>query len=189
MQLSWQQGFSLTRKPAKRVTRRRKRQQRFEFVEEDPNIAYHTRRSPFIAAYSGSLSGSSREHPITAEIRGSYSLTETPKEDGSLIDLSIGTSIDNGQRIMDEGSPDLEEINETIEPHLKSCNTEDQSVSWHSPGLATSENNVVAVWALTDIPAPLFSSITPSIEYSSLTERFKPILDRCTHSFIGSSPR
>lgn len=187
MQLSWQQGFSLSRKPAKRLTQRRKRQQRFEFVEEHPQIAYHTRRSPFVTTHSGSLSNSSREHPIIAETHGSYFHRETPEENGSLIDLSVGT-LNNGRWIMGEGSPDLETINETTEPHLNPCNTEDQSISWRSPELATSEDNIAgpvpnatAVWALTDIPTALFASITPTIEYSSLTERFKPMLNRCMH--------
>lgn len=187
MQLSWQQGFSLSRKPAKRPTQRRKRQQRFEFVKEDPQKAYHTRRSPFATTHSGSLSNSSREHPIIAETHGSYFYGEAAEENGSPIDLSVGT-LNNGRWMMGEGSPDLETIDKTTEPHLNRCHTENQSISWRSPEFANSEHNIAgpvpnaaAVWALSDIPTPLFASIPPTIEYSSLTERFKPMLNRCMH--------
>jgi Fungal specific transcription factor domain len=189
MQLSWQQGFSLSRKPAKRPAPRRNRHQRFEFVVERPQRAHRARRSPSATTltHAGSLSNSSREHSIIVDTHRAYFQSEALEENGPSIDPSLGT-LNDEQSIRSEGSPDLETIDGTTKPHLNSYNSQDQSTSSCSLEPTTGERNVAgpvsntaAVSALAKISSPLFTAKPPTIVYSSLTQRFKPILNRCMY--------
>ncbi|RDL41498.1 Uncharacterized protein BP5553_01477 [Venustampulla echinocandica] len=175
MQLSWQQGFSLSTKPAKRRAPRRNRQERFEFVVEHPQRAHRARRSPPVTTFthSGSLSNS-----IIVDTHRAYFQSEAVEENVPHIDPSLET-------VNDERT-----ISGTTSPHLNSCNSEDQSTSLRSPEPTTCERNVAspvpnaaAVSAMTNIPFPLFTSKPRTIEYSSLTQRFKPILNRYNSEF------
>ncbi|KAB8230975.1 transcription factor domain-containing protein [Aspergillus alliaceus] len=190
MQLSWQPGFTLLRKPAKKPAPRRNRQQRFEFVVEHPQRAYRARRSPSVATFthSGSLSNSLREHSIIVDTHRHFQ-GEAVEGNEAPIDPPLGT-LNVKPPIRGEGSPDLGTIDVTSDPRLNSCNSEDQSPSSRPPKLTIGERNVTgpepnaaAVSALTNIPSSLFTSVPPAIEYSSLTQRFKPILDRYNREF------
>jgi hypothetical protein len=188
-QLSWQPGFSLLRKPAKRPGPRRTRQQGFEFVEEHPQREHRARRSPSVNTFTHSrcFSNPSREDSIIVDTHIAPFQSGAVEENEPPIDPSLETLNDESST-RSEGFPDLETIDGTNEPHLNSCNSEDQSTSFRLPEAATGERNVAgsgpnaaAVSALTNIPLPLFTSVPPTIEYSSLTQRFGPILNRCMH--------
>lgn len=189
IQLSWQPGFSLIRKPEKRPAPRRNRQQRFEFVVEHPQRACRTRPALSVTAstYSGSVPNTSREHSIVGDTRA-YIQSEAVEGYGPPSDPSLGTSnhesATSGQR-----APDLETADGAAELHLKSCISEDKFASSHSPEHITGERNAASpgpntmeVSALTSIPSSLFMHIPSTIGYTSLTQRFKPILNRCMHS-------
>jgi hypothetical protein len=187
MQLTWQPGFSLSRKPAKRPVQHRNRQERFEFVVEHPQRAHRARRSPSATSFthSKSRSNSFREHSIIVNTHRAYLQSEAVEESEPPIDLSLRT-LDDESSIRSAGSPDLETIDGATEPRPNSCNCEYQSTSTRSPDATSGERNITGsgpdsavVSALTYIPSPLFKSVPPTIEYSSLTQRFRPILNRC----------
>jgi hypothetical protein len=188
-QLSWQPGFSLLRKPARRPAPRRNRQQGFEFIEEYPQREHRAKCSPSVTTYTHSefLSNPSREDSIIVDTHIAPFQNGTVEENEPPIDPSLETLNDESST-RSERFPDLETIEGTNEPRLNSCNNEDHSTSFHLPEPRTGERNVAgsgpntaAVSALTNIPLPLFTSIPPTIEYSSLTQRFRPILNRCMH--------
>jgi hypothetical protein len=189
IQLSWQPGFSLIRKPEKRPAPRRNRQQRFEFVVEHPQRAYRTRPALSVTAftYSGSVPDPSREHSIVGDTRA-YIQSEAVEGHGPPSDPSLGTS-NHESATMGQRAPDLETAGRSGRASLYSCISEDKSASSHSPEPITGERNAAGpgpntmeVSVLTSIPSPVFMHIPPTIEYTSLTQRFKPILNRCMRS-------
>lgn len=190
IQLSWQPGFSLLRKPRKRPVPRRTRQQRFEFIIEQPQRAYRPGCSPSVIPFtsSPSLSDSLRERSIIAETNTTYFQDEAGEQNGSLIIPSVGT-LNDEFLIRNEGSHDLEAINSTAEPRPDSYSEDQLSplyLSEHNP--TAGEHNVIdpeptAInpLAFTGVPSPAFTSVPRTIESNSLTERFKPILRRCMY--------
>ncbi|KAK0129221.1 hypothetical protein ONS95_001156 [Cadophora gregata] len=139
IQLSWQQGFSLVRKPVKKRAPRRKRQQRFEFVEEDPQETCLTRRSPFATKQPVTPPQPSREHAFVPDSHECCSHGEDAGDELSH-DLSIGTW-NSSRLIMSQRSPGLG--NGTAEPYLNPCSSEDESTSSRLPELAPSEHTLV----------------------------------------------
>ncbi|KAI9835126.1 MAG: hypothetical protein M1819_002495 [Sarea resinae] len=193
MQLSWQPGFSLSRKPAKRPVPRRNRRQQLEFVLEHPQRACRGRRSPSVITLTqpGALSDSSREHSIIVDTQRASFQSEAVEEHGQPIDPSLGTLNDDSS-IRNEGSPDLGTVDASTEPRLSSCHSEDQFACSRAPEPMTGEHTVAgpgpddaAISALTNSPSPFITSVPPSIEYSSLTQRFKPILNRYNSEFCA----
>jgi hypothetical protein len=186
-QLSWQPGFSLLRKPAKRTAPRRNRQQGFEFVEEHPQREHRARRSPSVTTFthSGIFSNPSREDSIIVDTHIAPFQSGAVKEIEPPVDPSL-EDLNDESSTRREGFPDLETIDGTNEPRLNSCNSKDQSTSFRLPepttggrNVAGSGPNAAAVSALTNIPLPIFTSVPPTVEYSNLTQRFRPILNRC----------
>lgn len=174
IQLSWQPGFSLVRKPAKRPAPRRNRQQRFEFVVEHPQKAHRARSSSSVTntlTYSRSLSNSSRDHSIILDTHRAYFEKEAVEENVPRIDPSLG-ALNHKSLTRSERSLNSETVDGRPETRLKSCTSEDQS--------ARPSPQTAAVSTLPNVPSPLFTSIPATIGYSSLTQRFKPILNRCT---------
>lgn len=205
-QLSWQPGFSLSRKPAKRPAPRRNKQQRFEFVVEYPSqapLAPHAPRVPrarraqsvTVLTHAASLSHSSREDSIMVDIHKAYVHSEAVEDDGPPTEPSLRI-VNEKSSIRGEATPNLTTHDGTIGCSLNSHSSEDQSTLWRSPEPTTDERHVAGpvphttafpVW--TDITSPIFTSQTSTMEYSSLTQRFQPILNRCmltccTHSFF-----
>ncbi|KAF2184547.1 hypothetical protein K469DRAFT_780910 [Zopfia rhizophila CBS 207.26] len=168
MQLSWQPGFSLSRKPVRRSTGRRNRPQQFEFIAE---------------------------HPV--------------RNNGARHSLSVTTFTHSGAPVKPTESPDTETIYGTTEPRLYSCNSEDRCASLRSPGFTTDrqlqifdgsniglgtsyerssqvaaiEPSPAAVLDLPNMPCSPSASVPPTILYSSLSQRFRPILDRYNREF------
>ena len=111
-------------------------------------------------------------------------------------------------------SPDLESIYGTTETFLYQCNSEDRCASLRLPrstthrqlpifeendtGLgasygrssqvAATEPSTVVVSDLLNIPYSPSASVPPSILYNSLSQRFRPILDRCMLNLHLSAP-
>jgi hypothetical protein len=140
---------------------------------EHPQRACHEKRSP--------------EHPTTVDTPRTYLQRAAVQENEPLIDLSLGTLNDESS-ILDETSLDFEATGGRIEPRTNSCNNDDQSTSSRSPGPMPGERNIMGagsdsavVSALTNVDPSLFTALPSTIEYSSLTQRFKPILNRCMH--------
>jgi hypothetical protein len=205
-QLSWQQGFSLSRKPVKRSTPRKKRVQQFEFIVERPSRDYRARTSLSIATLtdSGYLANYSEKHSTILDECTAYSQDETVQDNGP----SIGTPLwapSYEPSIRNEGYPGLYAIDGTAKFCLNSCKSKDQFAFSCSPesttnkqpqvletsnfGLSTSRNRSSQVAAtrpspetgsaLVNIPCPASTSVPPIIEHGSLSQRFKPILNRC----------
>ena len=195
MHLSWQPGFSLSRKPEKRSAPRRNKQQQFEFVMEDPQRACRARHylSPFAFTHSGTSCDSPRDHSNIADPQTVHYQSEGVEENEPPIEPSLKT-LNDELSIMSEGSPELETISGMSNPHLNTCNNQYQSTSSPSPKFTAGEHgaagpglNAVAVPALTNNSSPLSIFVPPTIEYSSLTQRYQPVLDRCmcfVHTFL-----
>lgn len=175
VQLSWQPGFSLSRKPARRSAPRRSRQQGFEFVAEHPQRIHRKRHSPSINTH------------------GAYSHSKAVESSPSLVSVNKESSIRR-----EGGSPNLGLIDGTIEFHPNSCNGEGQPTVLHSPGLTTDKHDVVgpgpnttASSTLTNRSYPPFMSVPPAVECVSLTQLYSPILERCmhfVHALVLSNP-
>lgn len=141
-QLSWQLGFSLSRKPTKRAAPRRNTQQGFEFVMEHPQRSYRRAR------YSPSEIARDNAQP---------SSSSASREKGSSIVAS------------------------TYRAHFQSEAVEEED---HEPPIDADPSSFEA---LARAPCPHPPPLPPTMEYSSLTERFRPILTRCNASHSHSS--
>lgn len=171
---------------------------------------YQARHPPSITnfTHSKSLAESSGKQPVILNERRACSQSEAVENDGPFIDALFWAP--SGEfLIRSEESLDLGTIDGTAEPRLYSCNSNDQFVSSCLPeftidrqlqifdessvGLGTSFENSsqiasigpcsAAVSALTNIPYSSSTSIPPTTEYGSLSQRFKPILNRCMFSY------
>ena len=119
MNLSWQKGFSLSRKPVKRSTARRSKQkvwenadgpQQFEFVAEHPLQDPGATRPPTVIAYTDS--GASVE--ATANRQGSY--------DPSGITLSLANHSKNKHTVLsDKSGPNSHEAIDRTRPSVPRC--------------------------------------------------------------------
>lgn len=226
-QLSWQLGFSLSRKPAKRPAPRRNAQQGFEFVIEEPQLSHRyrrARRSPTETArvhLAGPLSSSpSREsgHSIVADADadadahqthspGNEAIQEDDDEppldtDPSSLELEL---LGDDSSTSTEASPDPNPFDGTNKAHAdaSSCQTEGQSTAFSHVAEPTSagdrndytdiddldEPNTTALTTLTVAPYYFdFLPVPNTMEYNSLTDRFRPILSRCTASPLPGPP-
>ncbi|KAH8676427.1 fungal-specific transcription factor domain-containing protein [Tricladium varicosporioides] len=208
-QLSWQPGFSLSRKPVRRSAPRRNRQQQFEFVVEYPIKDQQAKKSPSITTFtrSRSLANSLREHSVISDKLRAYSQGEAVEENGCSADTPPWASTDE-LLIGGEEIPNLEMIYGTTEPYLNSYNIRNQFSPLCSPestierhlqldessiSLGTSHDrlsqipttgpNPAAASALINIICSPSTSVPPTIEYSNLSQRFRPILNRYNTEF------
>ena len=187
--LSWQPGYSLFRKPAKRpAAPRRNRRQRFEFVVEHPQRACRAEVSPSPTAFARTESPDSlREHPSTVNARKTCFEREAVKDNRHLNDKpSEPLDVENFGR--GEVSLNPQTFDEAIETRLISHNDEDQSTCSLAREFSTGEHRCIRsgpsadlISTFANIPSPLFTVVPLTIEYISLNQRFKPILDRCMH--------
>ncbi|OOF99639.1 hypothetical protein ASPCADRAFT_138322 [Aspergillus carbonarius ITEM 5010] len=164
MQLSWQPGFSLSRKPVKRPRARRTKlgalgradgPQQFEFIAEHPvrsQGTYGAGVGPTIG-YEASSDLNSTNLPLADYSTNGYStasgsprtfLDYATRETGSLIGAPLYSLSDN--LLVKDGDSDSEAVFGTI---------------GSSPP----------------------TSVPPSILYSSLSQRFRPVLDRYNREF------
>lgn len=155
-QLSWQLGFSLSRKPAKRTAPRRNAQRGFEFVIEEPQISHRyrrARRSPTQTArvyhagpprrLSTSFSSESR-HPIVP-------------------DAGVHTTNSANNEVIEE--------------------TDDEpSLDTYPSSLELGPSHTTALTTLATVPYFDYQPGPNTIEYDSLADRFRPILARCITS-------
>jgi hypothetical protein len=230
--LSWQPGFSLSRKPKKRtITRRTKRVapgeanglQQFEFIAEQPARNHEARCPPSapIITHSGATAES-----ITGYLESSdpgQSLVSSPENRGNAAADEYGarsqgkaverteTSIDTPSWLLNDESPamsgeppHLDTTDGITDPYLWSRNREDEFALLYTLGSATDtqlqgavrhDNSFVtsyqrpgqdaaikpssAVASSTATPGSPSASVPPSILYNNLSQRFRPILDRC----------
>lgn len=197
-QLSWQLGFSLSRKPTKRAAPRRNIQQGFEFVMEYPQRSYRPARcSPSDTATgnarppSSSPSRETGNSIVATTHRAQFQNEIVEKEDHeSPIDgyPSPFEALENQSPVSSELSPDQDTTDGTKEICSSPWQAGGQAST--SPGaMAADERNVdnssqnaAALTALTRAPYPHPPPLLPAMEYSSLTERFRPILTRCNAS-------
>lgn len=231
MHLSWQPGFSPSRKPVRRSIARRIKggasgnadgSQQFEFIAEQPvknpgprhslsvttfthsgapvTITTDRQTSPDLNGIDLSLANCSKnQYSIVSDEFGAHSQVEVvevtrPSLKAPLWALSDITIVDSGQ------SPDSETTNETIDLRPYLCNNEDRCVFFISDGQMQiyegSDINVDTFYkrssrtaAVKPVPAAISdlsnvsrspsASIPPSILYNNLSQRFRPILDRC----------
>ncbi|ETS84560.1 hypothetical protein PFICI_02585 [Pestalotiopsis fici W106-1] len=145
--ISWQPGFTLSRKPAKRPTRPRNRQQQFEIVVEQPET-FHRR-----AKGQPATTTSQYQELFLGDSSKRRSDPETPNRASS-----------NG--VVEHDGPPVD----NAPPH-SSC-----AVATDSAGDATRPGPSTTLTALSGI-------IPPTVEYSGLVERFRPILTRYNSEF------
>ncbi|KAL2075862.1 hypothetical protein VTL71DRAFT_805 [Oculimacula yallundae] len=180
-QLSWQPGFSLSRKPFKRPAVRRKRQQQFEFVE-DHSQKSQDKKSP-LTGRTVSPSNYSREYPSRASTLAPDSRSDNPEKCASSDDLSL----EDWSASTSEGPFFSKENRQSSEGNSISYNTEHKSTPTslallvHYEGTLMSQ--VTGFWASTDNRSFIFSSLPATISFGSLTQRFKPILNRYNGEF------
>lgn len=229
-QLSWQLGFSLSRKPTKRAAPRRNIQQGFEFVMEYPQRSYRRARcSPSETATGNARppsSSSPREtgNSIVATTHRAQFQNELVEEEDheSPIDgyPSPFEALENQSPVSSEPSPDQDttdgtkevcsspwqaggqagsqaggQASNSPEPMAadernvggSSSNADERSTGSSSQvndvrNVDSSSQSAAALTALTRAPYPNPPPLLPVMEYSSLTERFRPILTRCNAS-------
>jgi hypothetical protein len=190
-QLSWQPAFSLSRKPVKRAGPRRKnRQNQFEIIIEQPqNNSSLTKcftSAPVIRQRHSVFGNSSRGHSVVGNPQrvGSQRVENEP-----LLGLSPGVLPEeslNSARL----SLDLEPSDETAGSRPSSLTTGSHySTSALSPEstagghlIACPGSHATAPTVLANTSSPSFTAILSTVEYGSLTERFRPILTRCMRS-------
>lgn len=175
MQLSWQPGFSLSRKPVKKPTvRRTKRKalnnadkpQQFEFIAEYPVVNHGARYSPSVTSpvHSGEP-----DEP-TAKYQASSNLSTT-SQSLPVIQKRIKRSVASDEHAAN--SRVIEAVEET-EPSVETSFWASSDISLTGSGIFPCSKTI---YGTTELSVSV--SIPPSILYSSLSQRFKPILDRC----------
>lgn len=204
-QLSWQLGFSLSRKPAKRPAPRRNTQQGFEFVMEHPQRSYRRARRSSVEtarkhAEPPSSGNSSRErgHSIVASTHKTHYQSGVVEEEDHQkppvgADPSSLEILDNESSLSSEASPDQDTIDGTNEACSSPCQAEGQAVGQAEGQASRSLEHTVAEEHTVDGSSPDAGAMTasvsyvcpqspplpPTMEYINLTERFRPILTRC----------
>lgn len=232
MQLSWQPGFSLSKKPRKRPTARRSkrgalgnadRPQQFEFVAEHPVRNHGARcyssvttstQSEVPAEHTTNCQASSEPtgtslaltelskntHSVVSDDYGSRCHAETVEEPGPSAEMAFlasgNTSLITSGEVSSSGT--------MSESYSYPYNGEDDRTSVRSPRSITDRRLQVHGWSNNCIvtsyeessrvaaiePNPAASdflnmsrssaaSLAPSILYNSISQRFRPILDRC----------
>lgn len=205
MRLSWQPGFSLSRKPARKSAPRRNRQQGFEFVVE-PVRSHHRKNSssPTTVPYSRPLTNSSKKHSIASNQHGTYSQGEYVKKPAPSTEKLFEAESDD--LLIRSGEYfDLRKNDGITGPWLDTCAIKDQTASSGSSGSTADRQlqildgsnidfgtsyespsqvdtvvlGAAAVSTFVKPPYYLSTSVPPTIEYRSLSQRLKPILNRC----------
>lgn len=201
-QISWKQGFSLSRKPEKRPTVRRKRRQQIEFVLEQPHASLQYQRRPRSSPTAGVLSQAPRlpdglpgdsEFPI--DTQREHLQCEDVIENEPPLDPSNGTLIDEFWADF-EASPGFVEINDTSQPYQNSVNSLGNfpneislSVTPGAEEKVTFHSELDGTGSLTPYRScsPNFTPYMSIMECNTLLERFRPILTRCM-KLIDISP-
>ncbi|KAK9367020.1 fungal-specific transcription factor domain-containing protein [Lipomyces kononenkoae] len=206
MQISWQPGFSLSRKPVRRSTgRRTKRGARgnaarphtFVFIADHPVRNHGEIHSSSVTTFthSGAPVEPIPNDRASSDPNNVKAFEETqPSIETPHWALSDESLIRSGE------SPDLEPIYGTTEPRSYQYNSEDRCASLRLPGSTTDRQlqifgsnvglgtsykkpSVVAVSDLPNMSCFLSDSVPPRILYNSLSQRFRPILDRYNREF------
>lgn len=195
-QLSWQPGFSLSRKPVRRSIPRRKRHQQIEFVVENPFIDHQANNSGSEATLARSKSNA------TSSTLQKHGKGQGAEETGPFADTSLGDSSDGSFLMID----DLRMVDKTCDPESQLYSNEFQFASLplaastiekqlqifdeSTVDLGTiyydNPNHIATLWprlglvsASTNGQKPEHTSIPQTVEYSSISQRFKHILNRC----------
>ena len=141
---------------------------------------------------------SKNKHFIVSDEHGAHSQVDPVEEAGPSINTPLWASSDRTLVGSDE-SPDSETIYGTTDLRPYPCNDEDRCVflideqlqisEWSNIGLGTfyeslsrdaaTQPSPAAFADLPNVSRSPSASIPPSILYSSLSQRFSPILDRC----------
>ncbi|KAK7226584.1 hypothetical protein V2G26_014587 [Clonostachys chloroleuca] len=197
-QISWKQGFSLSRKPEKRPTVRRKRRQQIEFVLEQPHASLQYQRRPRSSPTAGVLSQAPRlpdglpgdsEFPI--DTQREHLQCEDVIENEPPLDPSNGTLIDEFWADF-EASPGFVEINDTSQPYQNSVNSLGNfpneislSVTPGAEEKVTFHSELDGTGSLTPYRScsPNFTPYMSIMECNTLLERFRPILTRYNAEF------
>ncbi|KAK2865163.1 hypothetical protein FQN49_003848 [Arthroderma sp. PD_2] len=173
MQLSWQPGYSLSRKPVKRSKARPRRRasgdadkpQQFEFIAENPMRSYETLDPLSVSAVvclNSPFEPTTNRQVKSGTQEGSQCLNKHPEssypiisdEHGTVEDIRLNTEValelQSNQTLLIGGdeSLDLGTINEAIKPRHYLC-----------------------------------TSIPQGVLYSSLSQRFRPVLKRYNGEF------
>ena len=235
-QLSWQPGFSLSRKPTRRPTVRRTKQgasgnadrpQQFEFIAEH-SLRNKVARHP-LSVNTGPNSGdpielvtrcqatsdpngnslllinySNNKHSLISDEHGAYAQGEAIKDTEPPGETPLRASSDKSL-IETRESPDSKTIYETAELSPYPCNNEGRYALLHLLGsvvegqlqifegsdidqaafheksrqIAATEPEPMTVSDLSNMTCYPYASIPDSVLYSSLSQRFRPVLDRC----------
>ncbi|KZF23468.1 hypothetical protein L228DRAFT_246242 [Xylona heveae TC161] len=199
MQLSWQPGFSPSRKPLRRSRAHRTKRgalgnadgpQQFDFIAEDP-VRYHRAKhssSPVTSRHSAT--------PVAPIIRCEASSDPNAVQGTRLSNEPSIEGLSDTSLIEGGDSPDLEAIYRTTEPCPNPGNSEDQYASLRLSGTTTEsqlqrpEGGKTGFGAsegssqvATIVPCSPSASIPPTMLYSSLWQRFRPILERYNREF------
>ncbi|CAD6592397.1 MAG: hypothetical protein ASARMPRED_006248 [Alectoria sarmentosa] len=230
MQLSWQPGFSLSRKPVRRSLARKTKRgawgnsdgpQQFDFIVEQPVGNHRPIHSLSVttSTHSGapiestadlqvssdfndvslSLTNCSKnKHSTVSDEHGAHSQVGAVQETGPPINTPLWASSDTTIVGSDE-SPDSETSYGMTDLGPHPCDDEDQCVfsindeqlqifEGSNIGLGTFYERLSRDDAMQPLPATFkdlpnvshspSASIPPSILYGSLSQRFRPILDR-----------
>ncbi|EZF33587.1 hypothetical protein H109_01392 [Trichophyton interdigitale MR816] len=201
MRLSWQPGFSLSRKPARRRKARRvergplrdaEKPQQFEFIFEHSIIEREAADTPSVNRFT--LSGVSVV-PITS---GQYQDKGRIEEIARYAETSFETPGNESSVIQgEEVSHDVESIGKPTESHQYGRNGEnpytgslppESTVNWQlqackkSTGTFDRMSRPVATGEVVPSCRP-YASIPPSVLYNGLRQRFDPILERYNGEF------
>ena len=231
MQLSWQPGFSLSRKPVRRTIARRNKRgasgdsngpRQFEFIAEQPVRKHGPRRSlpattstrsaapvePTTAFKARSDPNSTSlsvancleyKHSAVSNEHGAHSQVETVGETGSPVETPLWISSDIAL-VANDDSPDAKTIYGTTDLRAYPCGSEDECAApiidgqlsviegsdtgpesfYETSSRDTAlELSPAAIVNLFQVSRSSSTSMPPSIIYTSLSQRFRPILDRC----------
>ncbi|PYI08230.1 hypothetical protein BO78DRAFT_405974 [Aspergillus sclerotiicarbonarius CBS 121057] len=209
MQLSWQPGYSLSRKPVKRPRARRTGRadgpQQLEFIAEHPvgsqGPCSRASIEPIIG-YATSSDPDGISLPLSHYLTNEHSVvSDSPETHFDQAARDTRVSIGAPHHFSGDNSParDGESELEAVFRSIDLRNNEERCVSLYLPGSTNSEMRGFEGWSaglgttfegasyaatsnlqnITSSPA----SVPPSILYSCLSRRFQPILDRYNREF------
>lgn len=232
-QLSWQPGFSLSRKPVKKTIARRPKRgtdkfEQFSFIAEHPARIRGKSHSIPVSSSSGVIipveftydhQASSinchigradvditrNKKPVVPDQYAAYTRIEALEVYGLSANTPLPSSND-GLSIEFSELNASEMVDATIELHRCSCNilyqdkslrpqiTADRQLQIYRAtdtalnasdqlprSVATREPDPAMFLDLHNMPRSSFVSLTSGIQYNSLAQRFKPVLDRCMY--------
>lgn len=202
--LSWQPGYSLSKKPIKRSTARRtkvgvsrnaNRLQQFEFIAEQPAKHYEANLLPSAATsrhiephieptINGQISSNSSGVSLSDAKFTQDQESIASDEDGVRCEVEVISGTKSSVEKLDWVSNDTTLIERREPPNSVttygttalrpySSWSEDRHAAQLVPG--SSINSQLQIFEKNDIDL----DIPPSILYDSLSQRFRPILDRC----------